>query len=87
MDLNPEELGAVAIRRRRPRGQIGGVLWMIEQGRDCKDIISQLAAVNHALDKAGFALIATNLKKCLAEHGGADSADVQSLKELFLSLA
>jgi DNA-binding FrmR family transcriptional regulator len=38
---------------------------MIEQGRDCKDIVSQLAAVNHALDKAGFALIATNLNSAL----------------------
>lgn len=47
----------------------------------------QLAAVNHALDRAGFALIATNLKQCLSEPGGADSEDAQSLEKLFLSLA
>ena len=87
MVLNPEELGAVANRLRRAEGQIGGILRMIEQGRDCKDIVIQLAAVNHALDRAGFALIATNLKQCLAEPGGADSADAQSLEKLFLSLA
>ena len=87
MELNPEELGAVVNRLRRAEGQIGGVLRMIEQGRECKDIVTQLAAVNHALDRAGFALIATSLKQCLAEPGGAQSADAHSLEKLFLSLS
>jgi DNA-binding FrmR family transcriptional regulator len=87
VDLNPEELGAVVNRLRRAEGQIGGVLRMIEQGRDCKDIVTQLVAVNHALDRAGFAIIATSLKQCLAQPGGAESADAQSLEKLFLSLS
>jgi len=87
MELKPEELGAVANRLRRAQGQIGGVLRMIEQGRDCTDIVTQLVAVNHALDRAGFAIIASSLKQCLAEPGGADSEDAQSLEKLFLSLA
>lgn len=87
VELNPEELGAVVNRLRRAEGQIGGVLRMIEQGRDCKDIVTQLVAVNHALDRAGFAIIATSLKQCLAEPGGADSADARSLEKLFLSLS
>ena len=87
VELNPEELGAVVNRLRRAEGQIGGVLRMIEQGRDCKDIVTQLVAANHALDRAGFAIIATSLKQCLAEPGGADSADAQSLEKLFLSLS
>ena len=85
--LNPEDLGAVVNRLRRAQGQIGGVLRMIEQGRECKDIVTQLAAVNHALDRAGFAIIATSLKQCLAEPDGAQSADAQNLEKLFLSLA
>jgi len=87
VELNPEELGAVVNRLRRAEGQIGGVLRMIEQRRDCKDIVTQLVAVNHALDRAGFAIIATSLKQCLAEPGGADSAGAQSLEKLFLSLS
>jgi DNA-binding FrmR family transcriptional regulator len=85
--LNPEELGAVANRLRRAEGQIGGVLRMIEQGRDCKDIVTQLVAVNHALDRAGFAIIASSLKKCLAEPDGANSADARTLEKLFLTLS
>lgn len=87
VELNPEEMGAVVNRLRRAQGQIGGVLRMIEQGRECEDIVTQLAAVNHALDRAGFALIATSLKQCLAQPDGADSADAKSLEKLFLSLA
>jgi len=87
VELNPDELGAVVNRLRRAEGQIGGVLRMIEQGRDCKDIVTQLVAVNHALDRAGFAIIASSLKQCLAEPGGAESADAQSLEKLFLSLS
>ena len=85
--LNPEELGAVANRLRRAEGQIGGVLRMIEQGRDCKDIVTQLVAVNHALDRAGFAIIASSLKQCLAEPGGANSVDAKMVEKLFLSLS
>ena len=87
MELNPEELSAVTNRLRRAQGQIGGVLRMIEQGRECEDIVTQLAAVNHAMDRAGFALIASSLKQCLAQPDGADSADAKSLEKLFLSLA
>ena len=87
MELNPDELGAVTNRLRRAQGQIGGVLRMIEQGRECEDIVTQLAAVNHALDRAGFALIATSLRQCLAQPDGTNSTDAQSLEKLFLSLA
>ena len=87
VELNPDEMGAVVNRLRRAQGQIGGILRMIEQGRDCKDIVTQLAAVNRAVDRAGFALLASSLKQCLAEPGGAQSADAQSLEKLFLTLA
>ena len=87
VELNPDEMGAVLNRLRRAQGQIGGIVKMIEEGRDCKDIVTQLAAANRALDRAGFAIIATNLKQCLAEPNGTDSVDTQTLEKLFLSLA
>ena len=87
VELNPEEMGAVVNRLRRAQGQIGGILRMIEQGRDCKDVVTQLAAVNRALDRAGFAIIATGLKQCLSESGGEESVDIKTMEKLFLSLA
>lgn len=87
VELKPEEMSAVVNRLRRAQGQIGGVLRMIEDGRDCKDVITQLAAVNRALDRAGFAIISTGLKQCLSESGGEESVDLKALEKLFLSLA
>jgi len=87
VELNRDEMGAVVNRLRRAQGQIGGVLRMIEEGRDCKDIVTQLAAVNRAVDRAGFAIIATGLKQCLSESDGTDSVDIKTMEKLFLSLA
>ena len=87
VELNPQEMGAVVNRLRRAQGQIGGVLRMIEEGRDCQDVITQLAAVNRALDRAGFAIVATGLKQCLSESGGQESVDLKAMEKLFLSLA
>ena len=87
VELNRDEMGAVINRLRRAQGQIGGVLRMIEEGRDCKDIVTQLAAVNRAVDRAGFAIIATGLKQCLTESDGTDSVDIKTMEKLFLSLA
>ena len=58
-----------------------------EEGRDCKDVITQLVAVNRALDRAGFAIVATGLKQCLSESGGQESVDLKAMEKLFLTLA
>ena len=87
MELDPAEMGAVINRLRRAQGQLAGVLRMIEDGRDCQDVVTQLAAVSRALDRAGFAIIAQGLKQCLIESGGEETVDSQALEKLFLSLA
>jgi DNA-binding FrmR family transcriptional regulator len=85
MQLDSSELAAVTNRLRRAEGQIAGVIRMIEAGRECKDIVTQLAAVSRALDKAGFAIIATGLRQCVLQ--GTDELDIAELEKLFLSLA
>ncbi len=86
MQLDPEDMTAVVNRLRRAQGQIAGITRMIEEGRDCKDVVMQLAAVSKALDKAGFAVIATGLRQCMASSDQ-DSLEVADLEKLFLSLA
>lgn len=85
--LPSDEVDKIVKRLRRAQGQIGGVLRMIEEGRDCEAIVTQVAAVSRALDRAGYAIIATGLKQCLIEAGGADSVDSAQMEKLFLSLA
>ncbi len=87
VELKPEDMTAVVNRLRRAQGQLGGVLRMIEEGKDCQDVVTQLAAVSRALDRAGFAIIASGLKQCLVESGGVDTIDTKTMEKLFLSLA
>ena len=86
MELNPVEMEAVVKRLKRAQGQIGGIIKMIEDERDCQEIVTQLAAVSKALDRAGFAVISTGLKECLTNPDTND-VDLTSLEKLFLSLA
>ncbi|MGI8868416.1 MAG: metal-sensitive transcriptional regulator [Mycobacteriales bacterium] len=87
MELDPAGMTPVINRIKRARGQLDGVLRMLEEGRDCEDVVTQLAAVSRALDRAGFAIIATGLQQCLADGDGLDSVDAKKMEKLFLSLA
>ncbi|MCI4673896.1 metal-sensitive transcriptional regulator [Candidatus Mycolicibacterium alkanivorans] len=76
-------------RLRRAQGQLAGVISMIEQGRDCKDIVIQLAAVSKALDRAGFKMVATGLRECATgvDSGATTPLTEAELEKLFLALA
>lgn len=76
-------------RLRRAQGQLGAVITMVESGRDCRDVVTQLSAVSSALDKAGFAIIATAMRDCVADDGsqGEGKPNVEDLEKLFLSLS
>ena len=90
MEVDSQAMADVIKRLRRAQGQVGGVIKMIEEGRDCADVVTQLAAASRALNRAGFKIIATGLKQCVQEDkqgdGTADS-DRAELEKLFLSLA
>jgi DNA-binding FrmR family transcriptional regulator len=84
-----EAIGVVLNRLRRAHGQFAGVISMIEQGRDCKDVVTQLAAVSKALDKAGFKIVASGLRQCLTGETPENSHPMTEaeLEKLFLALA
>jgi len=74
-------------RIKRAQGQLGAVLRMLEEGRECEEVVTQLAAVSKALDRAGFAIVASGLRQCLVDGDDLDSVDVAKMEKLFLSLA
>jgi DNA-binding FrmR family transcriptional regulator len=80
-------VGEVIKRLRRAEGQLAGVIRMLEAGRNCEDVVTQLAAVSRALDKAGFAIISTGLTQCITNGQNGSSAERARLEKLFLSLA
>lgn len=84
-----ESIAQVLNRLRRAQGQLAGVISMIEQGRECKDVVTQLAAVSKALDRAGFKIVASGLRECLTEtaDGSREPMTETELEKLFLALA
>ncbi|AQP46171.1 metal-sensitive transcriptional regulator [Tessaracoccus flavus] len=86
MQLDQDEMTAVVKRLKRAQGQLGGVIRMIEEGRGCEEIVTQLAAVSKAVDRAGFTTISIGLRQCVErpEDGNLDTA---KMEKLFLSLA
>ena len=84
-----DAIAAVLNRLRRAQGQLAGVISMIEQGRDCKDVVTQLAAVSRALDRAGFKIVATGMRECVTGHSpdGNQPMTEAELEKLFMALA
>jgi DNA-binding FrmR family transcriptional regulator len=88
MQVEADTVADVVRRLRRTEGQIRGVIAMLESGRDCAEVVIQLAAVSRALDRAGFKVIAGGLQQCLDSADPAErSASVTQMEKLFLSLA
>jgi DNA-binding FrmR family transcriptional regulator len=89
MDLSEETLASLQKRLRRVEGQVRGIQQMLADSRDCRDVVTQIAAANKALEQVGFVLVAAGLTWCLEEpdrsaEAGYDVADVQ---KMFLKLA
>ncbi|AEE46414.1 metal-sensitive transcriptional regulator [Cellulomonas fimi] len=90
MQLDPDAMTKVGNRLKRAQGQLAAVVRMVDEGAACEDVVTQLAAVSKALDRAGFAIIATGMKQCLTQPATPDeepTLDVEKLEKLFLSLA
>jgi DNA-binding FrmR family transcriptional regulator len=79
----------VVNRLRRVQGQVAGIVAMIEDGRECSDIVVQVAAVSRAIDRAGFKIISAQLQACEVARSAGEEPPMTSdqLEKLFLSLA
>ena len=89
MKIEEPAVGGLVKRLRRAEGQIRGVIAMLEDGRECSEVVMQLAAVSRALDRAGFTLVASGLQQCLSAQAAGEPTDVDlaALERMFLSLA
>ena len=88
MDVDVAQLQDVLGRLRRVQGQVGGIVRMIEEGRDCSEVVTQLAAASRALDRAGFKIIAAGMRQCMvSDDAGTRRLDEAELERLFLTLA
>jgi DNA-binding FrmR family transcriptional regulator len=86
MKIDDDAEGQVLNRLRRAQGQLAGLISMIESGRDCTEVVTQLAAVSRALDRAGFKIVASGMRQCLAADSGSPMTEEQ-MEKMFLTLA
>lgn len=83
--LSGEHRRGLPKRLRRIAGQVEGVQRMIERGRYCVDILTQIAAVKAALDSAAKVILENHLKTCVrtAVRQGAGEKEIRELIHLF----
>jgi len=82
-----EQIQSISTRMKRANGQMTAVIRMLEEGRACDEVVTQMAAVSKDINTAAFTLISASLKECLLD-GKRNSKDVtEQLQKLFLSLA
>jgi DNA-binding FrmR family transcriptional regulator len=85
MQIEPAELRAARNRLVRVQGQIGGIVKMLDEGRDCTELLNQLSAASTALTRAGFTIISTGMQHC-ANNSGTEEERL-ALEKAFMSLA
>ena len=89
VELPEEVLSDLRKRLRRVAGQVQGIERMLDDGRECRDVVTQISAANRALERAGFRLVSAGLTYCLAhpEEAEADGYPLDEVEKMFMRLA
>jgi DNA-binding FrmR family transcriptional regulator len=88
VDLPPDVVDDVRTRLRRVAGQVQGIERMLEEGRECRDVVTQLSAATRALEQAGFRLVAAGLTYCMSDpdRAEAEGYPLSEVEKLFMKL-
>jgi len=89
MELPDEVIDDLRKRLRRIAGQVQGIERMLDEGRECRDVVTQISAANRALEQAGFKLVSAGLTYCLSnpDEAEADGYPIDEVEKMFMRLA
>ena len=89
MELPEDTIADLTKRLRRAEGQVRGVQQMLAEGRDCREVLTQLSAVTKALEQAGFLLVAAGLTWCVSDpdRASAEGYALSDVQKMFMKLA
>ena len=89
MELPEATVDDLTKRLRRAEGQVRGVQQMLAEGRECREILTQLTAAIKALEQAGFLLVAAGLTWCVEdpERASAQGYALADVQKMFMKLA
>ena len=78
-------------RLKRARGQLDAVIEAVGTESDCRKVIIQLAAVSSAIHRAGFVIVASGMKHCLATNADGtqygEAKTIEEMEKLFMMLS
>lgn len=89
MQLPDDVVSDLRLRLKRAGGQVAAVETMLAEGRECRDVVTQLSAAIKALEQTGFRLIASGLTYCLKNPEEAAEAGypIDEVQRMFTKLA
>lgn len=89
MELPEETIADLQRRLRRIEGQVRGIQTMLTDGRECADVVTQIAAASKAMEQVGFKLVASGLTYCLThpDEAAESGYDVERVEKMFMKIA
>lgn len=89
MQIPAEVIEDVRRRLHRVGGQVQAIERMLDEGRECRDVVTQLSAATKALEQVGFRLVASGLTYCVAhpDEAAADGYSLEDVQRMFMKLA
>ena len=89
MRLPDEVVDEVRKRLHRVGGQLQGIERMLDEGRECRDLVTQISAATKALEQTGFRLVAAGLTYCVEhpEQAEAEGYPLEAVQKMFMKLA
>ncbi len=88
MELPDETIDDLQKRLRRIEGQVRGIQAMLTDGRECSDVVTQIAAASKAMEQVGFKLVASGLTYCLTnpEEAAESGYDLARVEKMFMKI-
>lgn len=88
MELPEETITDLQKRLRRIEGQVRGIQAMLTDGRECSDVVTQIAAAAKAMEQVGFKLVASGLTYCLTHPDDAAKSgyDLERVEKMFMKI-
>lgn len=85
MSGNDDSREAILHRLNRVEGQIRGIIRMVEEGKDCEDVLTQVAAARSAMNRIGIQIITRRMQECFKENPPASPQEaIEEAIDIFL---
>ncbi|MCT8136556.1 metal-sensitive transcriptional regulator [Anaerobacillus sp. CMMVII] len=68
-------------RLKRIEGQVRGIIRMMEEEKQCHEVVTQLAAVRNAIDRAIGVVVSSNLEECIRKQIENGEGTEETIKE------